>query len=91
MLITYIDLREFLDQGEDLYREFKSKLQGYHEEVGRTLSAYANDLNWAGGRYVFFGVDNHGTAIGTDEDFDNFQREGGEKGESTLTLDVTVK
>jgi len=74
LLVSYFDLKEFLAQEEDLLREFKPKLQGHQDTVGRTLCAYANDLNWAGGGYLFFGVDEHGTPIGTVEDYDRFQQ-----------------
>jgi ATP-dependent DNA helicase RecG len=74
MLPVFFNLKEFLAQGEDLLREFKPKLQGNHEEVGRTLCAFANDLNWTGGGYLFCGVGADGTPTGTDEDFDRFQQ-----------------
>lgn len=73
-MISYFDLRDFLSHGEDLHREFKPRLHGYHDEVGRSLCAFANDLNWAGGGYVFAGVTREGRPVGTEEDYDEFQQ-----------------
>lgn len=78
MLVSYFDLKDFLEYGEDLVREFKPKFQRYRDEIGKTLCAYANDLNWVGGGYFFIGVDNNGRTIVNDENFDEFQQRIGE-------------
>jgi len=73
-MLQYFDCKEFLSQGEDIIREFKPNFKNNRERIGATLTAYANDLNWMGGGYLFIGVDNSGGAIGYPENFDDLQK-----------------
>lgn len=73
-MISYIDLKGFLHQGEDVYKEFKPKTTGHIEEIGKTICAFANDFNWVGGGFLFVGVNKEGLASGIVENYDEFQR-----------------
>jgi len=73
-MIDYIELRSFLQQGEDVYKEFKPKITGHTEEIGRAICAFANDFNWIGGGFLFVGVNNDGLPCNTVENYDEFQR-----------------
>lgn len=74
-MIQYVDIKEFLSQGEDNTKEFKPNLRNYRNKIGTTMTAFANDLNWIGGGYLFIGVDNNGNPAGITEGYDDIQKE----------------
>jgi ATP-dependent DNA helicase RecG len=73
-MIHYIDVKDYLSQGEDIVREFKPNYQNHVDKIGSTMVAYANDLCWVGGGYIFIGIDNSGKPIGFQETFDEMQQ-----------------
>ena len=57
--MNYVDIDNFIGEGENTYLEFKRKVSS-PEKIARTISAFANTK----GGYILFGVDDDGTIIG---------------------------
>lgn len=73
-MIAYGDLKSFISQGEDVYKEFKPNVSGQTEKIGKTICAFANDLNWVGGGYLFVGLNDDGSPSSNCESYDHVQK-----------------
>ena len=57
------DLRELIDEGENLYCEFKRKFSS-HEKIAREMIAFANTK----GGYLLFGIDDNKNIVGVESE-----------------------
>lgn len=73
-MLNYLSLEEFIKTGEDVTKEFKPNFKNHRTDISKSMVAFANDLNWVGGGYVYLGVADDGTSRGISENYDEIQK-----------------
>lgn len=74
-MISYIDLKTHIEEGENNFKEFKPNYTNHKESIKKTIVAYANDISFIGGGYIYIGVDDNSNIIGFLEDYDFVQKD----------------
>ena len=73
-MINYLNLTDFIAIGEDVCKEFKPNLKNNRADISKTMVAFANDLNWVGGGFVYIGLESDGRPRALVENFDDVQQ-----------------